>query len=376
MPKDPSCGMTVLESTPFQFPRGARRYFFCSKKCMDQFIASGETKATTLPVKTLVSLGLFALLYAVSALLPYLHSLHHGLIDYVRVVWWAIALGLLLGGLIDYYIPKEYISYLLASPSKRTILQATLLGFLMSACSHGILAISMALYKKGASSASVIAFLLASPWANLAVTLLLLGLFGVKGWILAAAAMVVAVVTGLLFQKLSQRKWVEQNPNTVEIPEGFSVWQDIRQRFVKRSWSLLQWREDIRGVVSGIGALSEMVVPWVVLGVALAGGISAFVPRDLFSRFFGPTPLGLAMTLVTSVFIEICSEGSSPLAFELYRSTGAFGNSFVFLMGGVITDYTEIGLLWANIGKKTALWMFLATLPQVLLLGFLFNLIF
>ena len=48
----------------------------------------------------------------------------------------------------------------------------------MSACSHGILAISMQLYKKGASIPSVITFLLASPWANFPVTILLFGFFG------------------------------------------------------------------------------------------------------------------------------------------------------------------------------------------------------
>ena len=71
--------------------------------------------------------------------------------------------------------------------------------------------------------------------------------------------------------------------------------------------------------------------------------------------------------------IEICSEGSSPMAFEIFRQTGAFGNSFVFLMAGVATDYTEIGLIWSNIGKKAALWLPVITLPQILILGYVFN---
>ena len=33
---------------------------------------------------------------------------------------------------------------------------------------------------------------------------------------------------------------------------------------------------------------------------------------------------------------------------------GALGNSFAFLMGGVVTDYTELGALWSNIGRRTA----------------------
>jgi hypothetical protein len=42
-------------------------------------------------------------------------------------------------------------------------------------------------------------------------------------------------------------------------------------------------------------------------------------------------------------------------------------------MAGVVTDYTEIGLLWTNIGKRTAIWLPIIAVPQVLLLGYLFN---
>jgi uncharacterized membrane protein YraQ (UPF0718 family) len=90
-------------------------------------------------------------------------------------------------------------------------------------------------------------------------------------------------------------------------------------------------------------------------------------------EYMGATTLGLIVTLFFATIIEVCSEGSSPLAFEIFNQTGAFGNSFTFLMAGVATDYTEIGLIWSNIGKKTALFLPIITVPQILVLGFLFN---
>ena len=60
-------------------------------------------------------------------------------------------------------------------------------------------------------------------------------------------------------------------------------------------------------------------------------------------------------------------------AFEIYRQTPALGNSFVFLMAGVVTDYTEIGLLWSNVGRRVALWLPVVTVPQVIALGYIFN---
>ena len=66
--------------------------------------------------------------------------------------------------------------------------------------------------------------------------------------------------------------------------------------------------------------------------------------------------------------------GAQPTEFVArYNKTGVLGNPFVFLMAGVATDYTEIGLLWTNIGRRTAIWLPIVTVPQILLLGYLLN---
>jgi len=64
------------------------------------------------------------------------------------------------------------------------------------------------------------------------------------------------------------------------------------------------------------------------------------------------------------------------MAFEIFKQTGALGNSFVFLMAGVVTDYTEIGLLWHNVGRRVAIWLPIVAVPQVIVLGIIANLIF
>ncbi|RAP35562.1 hypothetical protein DID80_06360 [Candidatus Marinamargulisbacteria bacterium SCGC AAA071-K20] len=74
--------------------------------------------------------------------------------------------------------------------------------------------------------------------------------------------------------------------------------------------------------------------------------------------------------------MEVCSEGTTVLAFELYKNTNAIRNVFVFLMTGVATDYTKIELLWSNIGRRTALLLPLLTLPHIILIGIGFNYFF
>ncbi len=310
---------------------------------------------------------------ALSYLWPVLIPLRHSLFHYTSEIWWAVGLGLLLGGIIHRYIPASYINKWLSGNHYSTILRAVGLGFLMSACSHGLLAIAMSLYKKGASTAAVVSFLLASPWANLPITLLFISLFGLKSIWLLSAAIIIAIGTGFVFLGLHKKGWIEQNPNTITIANNFSIRADIKKRWQQRKWTPTSLIDDFKEILSGAWDLALMVLWWVILGIFLASLSATLIPAHFFDDYMGPTLIGLFITLGTATVIEVCSEGSAPLAFELYRQTGAFGNSFVFLMAGVITDYTEIGLVWKTIGRKTAFWLVFITVPQALFVGWLMN---
>ena len=119
---------------------------------------------------------------------------------------------------------------------------------------------------------------------------------------------------------------------------------------------------------------SKMVIRWILFGVLLASAVRAFLPPEMFSAYFGPTLMGLGVTIVVATILEVCSEGSTPIAADILNRAGAPGNSFTFLMGGVATDYTEIMVLKdATRSLKIALFLPLITVPQVLLLGWLIN---
>jgi len=110
--------------------------------------------------------------------------------------------------------------------------------------------------------------------------------------------------------------------------------------------------------------------------MGLASIVGAYVPQAIFHKYMGPTFLGMFATLALATVMEVCSEGTAPLAFEIYRQTAAVGNAFVFLMAGVVTDYTEIGLLWVNVGRRVAIWLPIITVPQVIVFGIIANMIF
>jgi uncharacterized membrane protein YraQ (UPF0718 family) len=239
------------------------------------------------------------------------------------------------------------------------------------------LAIAVALYKKGANTSSVIAFLLASPWANLPITVLLFGFFGLQAFYIVISALVIATTTGLLYQTLERFNKVECNvckkENDHFVLSDFAIVEDMRQRWHAFEFSKPNILKVFKGTLEGAWSLTSMVLWWLIIGMLMASFARGYIPHDLFMEYMGPTTVGLAVTLFFATVIEVCSEGSSPLAFEIFKQTGAFGNSFTFLMAGVATDYTEIGLIWQNIGKKAALWLPMITVPQILVLGYLFN---
>jgi uncharacterized membrane protein YraQ (UPF0718 family) len=231
--------------------------------------------------------------------------------------------------------------------------------------------VGMTLYKRGASLGQTIAFLIASPWNSLTLTLILAALIG-WNWMLAfiALSMLVALVTGWFADRLVSAGMLPRNPNQVTLPTGYRIGPALRDVAGSLKPSGKNWLSLVKEGFVG----SKMVLRWVFFGFILTAAIRAFVPQDWFQQSFGPTLSGLLLTLVATTVIEVCSEGSSPIAADLLTRAKAPGNAFAFLMAGAATDYTEI----MSLRETTKSW--LATLalpllstPQVLLIGWLLN---
>ena len=65
--------------------------------------------------------SIFLVLLALS-FIPQLDALNDSLLSYLQIVWWAVLLGLVLGGVIDYFVPDGFIMRFLGQrrgPPKR-----------------------------------------------------------------------------------------------------------------------------------------------------------------------------------------------------------------------------------------------------------------
>lgn len=298
-------------------------------------------------------------------------SFSDSILFYISKMWWGLLFGIFFVGVMS-LAPKEFVSSIIGRPGSFSgIIRATLAGLLLDLCSHGILIVGMNLYKKGASLGQVYAFLISSPWNSLSLTIILISLIGLK-WTFAfiVLSMIVAVFTGLLVDWM-QLKWnLPMNPNSVEIPENFQFWKELRAQLGKTKWNFaLLAKVSLSGIHE-----SKMIIKWIFFGAVLAAAVRAFIDPHTLHQFFGPSLVGLGLTLVAATVIEVCSEGSTPIATELLTRAAAPGNAFTFLMAGVATDYTELlAIRETTKSWKLALLLPLASVPQILLISYVLN---
>ena len=319
------------------------------------------------------SLAVFLAGVAVHLLVPgaprWLHVFGHACYDLATKAWWGILFGIVAVAVIG-RLPRELVAAVLGrGGSVGGLFRAVAAGVLLDLCNHGILMVGMGLYKRGASLGQTIAFLIASPWNSFSLTLILAALIGWK-WVLLfiLLSMVVALVTGWITDRLVDAGKIPANPNAVTLPAGYRIGPSIagvlRSLKPGRANYLHLAREGMAG--------SRMVLRWIFFGFVLTGAIRAFVPEADFQQYFGPTIAGLFLTLLATTILEVCSEGSSPIAADLLTRAHAPGNAFVFLMAGAATDYTEImSLKDTTKSWKATLALPLISTPQVLLIGWL-----
>ncbi len=266
-------------------------------------------------------------------------------------------------------VPREAIVSVLGNgATARGIARAVFAGVLFDVCNHGIIFLGMKLYERGASMGQVAAFLIASPWNSLSLTFVLIALVGFW-WTFAFVVLstVVAFVTGLVFVWFEKISVLPANPNTAQpLPDGVSVFSVFSAIRLDRATALFVGKSAFRD--------SKPVLRWLLFGVVFASAVRVFGAEIGYETLFGPTLAGLGLTLVAATVIEVCSEGSTPLAADLLTRAGAPGNSFTFLMAGAATDYTEIMAVQDTTRSwKLSLFIPLVAVPQIVAIAVVLN---
>lgn len=123
-----------------------------------------------------------------------------------------LMLGLFIAGMINVYLPKDFLNKHLGSDGLFTTIKAAIIGAPMPLCSCGVIPAALGLRRAGASKSATTAFLVSTPETgvdSISVSYVLLGPF--MAIIRPIAAITSAIVAGVLVGKDKDKETFENN---------------------------------------------------------------------------------------------------------------------------------------------------------------------
>jgi uncharacterized protein len=219
----------------------------------------------------------------------------------------AIASFVSQGAILKYFGPKanKLVSYPVAAVS----------GTVLAVCSCTVLPLFGGIYRRGAGLGPAVAFLYSGPAINILAIVYSANVLGYDIGIARAVgsisfSVVIGLIMALLFHREESQKVSKAFMTTSAGEEGKSIWKQVL--FVgilvvililaaSKNWIpmgiailalliiLWRWfsRDDIMQWLKETAHFTRLVVPWLILGVFLAGLIRYFIPDTFIARYVG-----------------------------------------------------------------------------------------
>ena len=294
--------------------------------------------------------------------------------QYLTAIWelsleaapWLL-LGLIIGGLFKSLVPQAFLQRHLTQPGLSSIIKAAILGMPLPLCSCGVIPAAMGLRQAGASKPATSSFLVATPETgvdSISVTYAMMG--PVMAVIRPVAALISAVVTGLLVLLFGDDRQPAAN-----IPVKQSCCGSDEPQQVPPAW----YRQAIAGIGYALTDLYQSILKWLLIGIALAALIEAFVPHDWLIQW-GDSWLVMILMLFVGIPMYVCATGSTPIAAGFLMAGISPGAVLVFLLAGPATNMATLGVIRDHMGGRT-MWLYLTGIISCsLILGLMVNLLF
>ena len=94
------------------------------------------------------------------------------------------------------------------------------------------------------------------------------------------------------------------------------------------------------------------------LGILIAGIISALVPEEAMTRYLGGGLSSMLLMLLAGIPLYICATSSTPIAAAMILKGVSPGAALVFLLAGPATNITSLTVLLGILGKRaTAIYL-------------------
>jgi uncharacterized membrane protein YraQ (UPF0718 family) len=290
-----------------------------------------------------------------------------------------LMLGFLLAGVLHVVLTRfPRVTALFTGSGSRPVFMSTLLGLPMPLCSCSVLPAAMTLRRKGAGKGATASFLISVPETDIVSIMLTLALLGgVMAIYRPAAAMVTALIAGLVINALEWRMTKGKQAQASAPGESAAPHCGCDNEESKESDSFLDaddagpwYRRVLR---YGFVKIFDDIVAQLFIGILIAGVLMAWLPGiEIVSDTRGAV-WTYAVMLVIGVPVYVCAVASTPMAVGLIAGGVSPGAAMVFLLAGPATNIASLFVLKGEFGKRILAVYLLAIMVGSVAAGVLFD---
>lgn len=267
--------------------------------------------------------------------------------------------GFLFAGLLSVLLSAEMVERHLGGRGIWPVVKATIFGIPLPLCSCSVIPVAASLHRHRASRGATTSFLLSAPQTGVDSIMVT---FSLLGPVLAVFRPLAAFFTGLVggsLVTLFQPAEAEKGEN------GVPSCEDECCTNVNRSGRVT------RALRYGFMTLPRDIGKALLIGLLIAGLISALIPDDYLSGVLGAGIGAMLVMMLLGIPVYVCATASVPVAAALIAKGVSPGAALVFLMTGPATNAAAITTTWKIMGRRTAI-IYLATVAVTALAAGMF----
>lgn len=238
---------------------------------------------------------------------------------------------------------------------------SALLGTVTPFCSCSSIPLFIGFTSAGLPLGVTFSFLISSPMVDLGSLVLLMSIFGAK---IAAAyvilGLVIAVIGGMLIEKLHMEKYVEdfiKSAGSVDISSPTLTKKD-RVQFAKEQ----------------VTETFKKVFPYILAGVGIGAFIHNWIPQSWIETILGSkNPFGVILAALVGVPMYADIFGTIPVAEALLAKGAQLGTILSFMMAVTTLSLPSLIMLKKAVKPKLLGLFFAICTGGIIIVGYLFN---
>jgi len=296
-----------------------------------------------------------------------------GILEVARASWLVLGqmspfllFGFLVAGILSVCVSPEWVERHLGRPGLGSVLKASLFGVPLPLCSCGVIPVSASIRRHGASRAAPTAFMLSTPQTgvdSIAVT------FGSLGSVFAIFRPIAALLTGLIGGSLVQLFDKSDRPDAAGQPDAPRCEEACCASTGSRSVLL-------RVLHYGFVALPRDIGGPLIVGILIAGVITALVPEGWLKEHIEVPILSILLMMAIGVPVYVCATASVPIAVGFIYAGASPGAALAFLIAGPATNAATFTAIWKLLGRRTALLYLVTVATSAIVCGLLLDWLF